>query len=41
MSRPTVTPLFTLVPEDHDDFKQEIQSSYIYTDSTGVGMETT
>ena len=25
--------------EDRDDFKQEIQSSYIYTDSTGVGMK--
>ncbi|WHQ51629.1 shikimate dehydrogenase [Lactiplantibacillus plantarum] len=25
--------------EDRDDFKREIQSSYIYTDSTGVGMK--
>jgi len=25
--------------EDRDDFKSEIQSSYIYTDSTGVGMK--
>ncbi|CAM3195192.1 shikimate dehydrogenase [Lactiplantibacillus plajomi] len=25
--------------EDRDDFKKEIQSSFIYTDSTGVGMK--